>query len=295
MVQSVSPSNHGHRRCGVSNNAALDRPGGGANSGVYELSIHVATFYAFVGIDDCRGLQQQLAARGCAAGLVGTILVAPEGINATIAGGHDPLAAFLDELRDDARFAGITIKYSTAKVPPFRRLKVRLKREIVTLGAPEARPAEATGKRIRPSDWNDYIADPSIILIDTRNTYEIAIGTFPGAIDPGTSTFGAFKDFVSTNLDPARDLKIAMFCTGGIRCEKASAYLLSRGFADVAQLDGGILAYLEQVPRAESRWRGDCYVFDERVGLAVGLEPGAHVMCRSCGLAIPAGATCRCE
>jgi UPF0176 protein len=164
------------------------------------------------------------------------------------------------------------LKFSQAQAMPFQRLKIRLKKEIVTLGTTEADPTRQVGTYVDPADWNDLIAASETLLIDTRNAFEVAMGTFGGAIDPGIRSFGQFKEFVARHLDPAKHRRIAMFCTGGIRCEKASSYLLSRGFAEVYQLKGGILKYLEGVPAADSRWHGECFVFDERVALGQGLR-----------------------
>jgi UPF0176 protein len=178
-------------------------------------------------------------------------------------------------LRDGTMFGGrldhLELKCSSASTMPFLHLKIRLKKEIVTLGDPATDPNQAVGIYVEPADWNALIASPDTLLIDTRNGFEVAMGTFAGAVDPGLRAFGQFKDFVARELDPARHTKIAMFCTGGIRCEKASSYLLSRGFTDVYHLKGGILKYLEQVPEADSRWRGDCFVFDGRIALGHGL------------------------
>ena len=255
---------------------------------------HIATFYRFVDIDDRPELQARLRNVCAHLGVTGTILIAPEGINATVAGSEQALCALIDELAADRRFTGITVKWSTANAPPFTRLKVRLRREIVTFGAPEANPAQRTGNRIPPEHWDALIAEPGVVLIDTRNAYEVAVGTFPGAIDPATASFGAFKDFVAANLDPSRDTKIAMFCTGGIRCEKASAYLLAKGFANVSQLEGGILKYLETIPAERSTWLGECYVFDRRVAVRTGLTEGSYRMCWDCGSAYLDGAVCDC-
>lgn len=254
----------------------------------------VATFYRFVEIADPAVLCADLRIAAERHGITGTILVAAEGINATIAGTDAGIASLVSTVMSDPRFGGLDVKYSTAREPPFGRLKVKLKREIVTFGAREANPARRTGHKVDPADWNELIARPGVVLIDTRNTYEVAVGTFPGSIDPSTSSFQDFKAFVSGNLDPARDKSIAMFCTGGIRCEKASAYLLEQGFAEVYQLDGGILKYLEVIPPADSAWQGECYVFDGRVALKQGLTEGSHVMCRACGSPVVEGHACDC-
>ncbi|MGE0024338.1 MAG: rhodanese-related sulfurtransferase [Hyphomicrobium sp.] len=254
------------------------------------MQLTVTAFYKFVAIADAGALRDRLLAVAATHAIKGTILIAPEGINATVAGPEDGIRALLAELRRDPRFADLVSKESSAAVMPFGRLKVRLKREIVTLRRPEADPARAVGTYVKPEDWNALIAEPDVLLIDTRNAYEVAIGTFEGAIDPATRAFTEFPEFVAAKLDPARDRRIAMFCTGGIRCEKASSYLLAQGFPEVYHLEGGILKYLETVPPEESRWRGECFVFDGRVALEHGLEPGTHVMCEACGAPMAADA-----
>lgn len=258
------------------------------------MSFHVATFYRFVEIADPPELRRQIH-RICEANdILGTCLVAGEGINATVAGSEAGIRALLAELHADARFSQMEVKYSTASERPFRRLKVRLRREIVTLGAPEAAPSVLTGTRVPAAEWDELISDPEVILIDTRNSYEVGIGTFPGAIDPRTRSFGAFKDYVAEHLDPSRDKRIAMFCTGGIRCEKASAYLLTKGFENVYQLEGGILKYLEEIPAERSSWQGECFVFDRRVALLTGLAEGTYRLCWDCGMPLPDDAKCEC-
>ena len=203
-----------------------------------------------------------------------------KGINGTLAGSADAIAALVEELRHGDLFGGrldnLELKFSQASAMPFQRLKVRLKKEIVTLGDPATDPTRQVGVYVDPADWNALIAAPDTLVIDTRNAFEVAMGTFPGALDPGIESFGQFKDFAARHLDPAKHRKVAMFCTGGIRCEKASAYLLSRGFDEVYHLKGGILKYLEGVPEAESRWRGECFVFDDRVALGHGLHERAN-------------------
>jgi UPF0176 protein len=236
----------------------------------------VAAFYQFAALPDFRALREPLGALCARLKLKGSVLLAHEGINGTLAGGAEAIDALVDMLRNGDLFGGrldnLELKFSTAAAMPFGRLKIRLKKEIVTLGNAEADPARRVGIYVDPTDWNDLIAAPDTVLIDTRNAFEVAMGTFDGAIDPGIKSFGQFKDFAARQLDPAKHRKIAMFCTGGIRCEKASSYLLSRGFAEVYHLKGGILKYLEGIPEAESRWRGECYVFDERVALGHGLQ-----------------------
>jgi UPF0176 protein len=235
----------------------------------------VAAFYQFAALPDFRCLREPL--REICAGLVlkGSVLLAHEGINGTLAGSAEAIDALIAELRDDELFGGrldnLELKFSSASAMPFQRLKIRLKKEIVTLGDGEADPARQTGVYVNAADWNELIAAPDTLVIDTRNAFEVAMGSFDGAVDPQIRSFGQFKEFART-LDPSKRRKIAMFCTGGIRCEKASAYLLSRGFAEVYHLKGGILKYLEAVPESESRWRGECFVFDERIALGHGLR-----------------------
>jgi UPF0176 protein len=240
------------------------------------MPLTVAAFYQFAALPDFRDLRPPLQAFCAERGIKGSILLAEEGINGTVAGSAEAIAALVDELRQGTPFAGrlddLELKYSRAAAMPFQRLKVRLKREIVTLGDPAADPTRQVGTYVSPADWNALIATPDTVVLDTRNAFEVAMGTFEGAVDPGLHSFGQFKDFVSRSLDPARHKRVAMFCTGGIRCEKASALLLARGFSEVYHLKGGILRYLEEIPEAESRWRGGCFVFDERVALGHGLR-----------------------
>jgi UPF0176 protein len=240
------------------------------------MPVTAAAFYQFAALPDFRELREPLRAICTGLGLKGSVLLAHEGINGTLAGSHDAIAALVAELRDGALFAGrldnLELKFSRASAMPFARLKIRLKKEIVTLGDAEIDPTRAVGAYVDAADWNDLIAAPDTLLIDTRNAFEVAMGSFAGAVDPGIKSFGQFKDFAARALDPQKHTKIAMFCTGGIRCEKASSYLLSRGFAEVYHLKGGILKYLEAVPESESRWRGECFVFDERIALGHGLR-----------------------
>ncbi len=236
----------------------------------------VAAFYQFAALPDFRELREPLRAVCAGLGLKGSVLLAHEGINGTLAGQPEAIAALVEELQCGALFDGrldnLELKFSHAAAMPFQRLKIRLKKEIVTLGDRHADPTRQVGVYVEPGDWNALIAGPDTLVIDTRNAFEVAMGTFPGAVDPGIRSFGQFKDFAARHLDPAKHQRIAMFCTGGIRCEKASAYLLARGFAQVYHLKGGILGYLEGVPQAESRWRGECFVFDDRVALGHGLR-----------------------
>ncbi|MGX9389868.1 oxygen-dependent tRNA uridine(34) hydroxylase TrhO [Nitrobacteraceae bacterium UC4446_H13] len=239
------------------------------------MNYAVAALYQFVALPDFRDLREPLRALCAARDLKGTLLLAAEGINGTIAGDAAALHDFIDQLQHgplfDGRLDNLELKFSTAHAMPFRRLKIRLKKEIVTLGDPATDPIRQVGTYVDPAKWNALIATPDVVLLDTRNRFEVAMGTFAGAVDPEIDNFGQFKDFVAQKLDPARDRKIAMFCTGGIRCEKASSYLLARGFTEVYHLKGGILKYLEQTPETDSRWRGECFVFDEREALGHGL------------------------
>ena len=236
----------------------------------------VAAFYQFASLPDFRDLRQPLRALCSDLTLKGSVLLAHEGINGTLAGDPKAIDEFVASICRGDLFGGrldrLELKFSSALAMPFRQLKVRLKKEIVTFGDAAADPTKQVGAYVAPEDWNDLIASPGTVLIDTRNAFEVEIGTFEGAIDPAIANFGQFKQFASRHLDPARDRKIAMFCTGGIRCEKASSYLLSQGFTEVYHLKGGILNYLERVAKAESRWRGECFVFDDRVALGHGLR-----------------------
>lgn len=240
------------------------------------MPLKVAALYQFAALPDFRELREPLRALAAGLGLKGSVLLAHEGINGTVAGGDGGIDAFVRELQHGALFGGrldhLELKFSRASEMPFQRLKVRLKKEIVTLGDATVDPTRKVGTYVEPSAWNELIAAPDTLVIDTRNAFEVAMGTFEGAVDPGLKSFGQFKQFASQQLDPAKHKRIAMFCTGGIRCEKASAYLLAQGFSEVYHLKGGILRYLEGVPEKESRWRGECFVFDERVALGHGLR-----------------------
>ncbi len=240
------------------------------------MSLKVAALYQFVPLPDFRELRMPLRALCDGLGIKGTLLLAAEGINGTVAGTDEAIDRLIAELRDGELFGrrldNLELKFSRAEAMPFRRMKVRLKKEIVTLGDKAGDPSLRVGTYVAASDWNALIADPDTLVIDTRNGFEVAMGSFEGALDPKLSRFGEFPDFVARELDPAKHRKVAMFCTGGIRCEKASAYLLAQGFEEVYHLKGGILQYLEDVPPAQSRWRGECFVFDERVALGHGLS-----------------------
>jgi len=238
----------------------------------------VAALYKFVPLDDPAALRDALRAALEAAGVCGTLLVAREGVNGTLAGSRAAIDAALAALRADPRLADLAPKESAALAKPFGRLKVRLKREIVTLGVPGVDPTAAVGEYVKPRDWNALISTPGVVVIDTRNDYEVALGTFEGALDPQIRSFRALPGWVSAQPSLAPDAEgrrppVAMFCTGGIRCEKATALLKARGFERVYHLEGGVLKYLEEVPAAESLWRGECFVFDERGALGHGLAP----------------------
>ncbi|MBV9562947.1 MAG: rhodanese-related sulfurtransferase [Bradyrhizobium sp.] len=236
----------------------------------------VAAFYQFAALSDFRDLREPLRALCAGLALKGSVLLAREGINGTLAGHAGAIDVLVDELRHGALFRGrlnsLELKFSAASKMPFQRLKVRLKKEIVTLGDDAADPTRRVGIYVEPAEWNALIASPDTLLLDTRNAFEVAMGSFEGAVDPDIASFGQFKAFAAEKLDPTRHRKIAMFCTGGIRCEKASAHLLAHGFAEVYHLKGGILKYLEQIAESDSRWRGECFVFDERVALGHGLR-----------------------
>jgi UPF0176 protein len=254
-----------------------------------ENLIVVATLYKFVSLPDYRELQAPLLSFSQSQEIKGTLLLAQEGINGTISGYRQQIDAVLAFLRADSRFADLEHKESYTETPPFERMKVRLKKEIVTLGLPEINPNEKVGIYVQPEAWNDLISNPEVTVIDTRNDYEVTIGTFKGAENPQTQTFRDFPQYVKQHLDSSKQKKVALFCTGGIRCEKASSYLLSQGFEEVYHLKGGILKYLEAVPPEESLWEGECFVFDERVAVGHGLEIGSHELCFCCGHPISEG------
>lgn len=252
------------------------------------MSLVVTTFYKFVSLSDYQDWRVPLLQLGRNCGVRGTILLALEGINGTLAGSRAGVEAVLAALRADPRLADLATKESTANQPPFERFKVKLKREIVTLGQPTVDPTTQVGTYVPPQAWNQIITDPEVLLLDTRNDYEVQIGTFQGAVNPQTESFREFPAYVQTHLKPEQHRKVAMFCTGGIRCEKATSYLLSQGFEQVYHLQGGILKYLEEVPQAESLWQGECFVFDERVAVGQGLAQGTYDLCLACGWPIQA-------
>ena len=246
--------------------------------------IQVAALYRFTPFEDPVALREPLLAACEEAGTKGTLLLAHEGINGTIAGTDNAIAAVLDHIRSLPGCEETDVKFSYASEPPFHRMKVRLKREIVTMGEPSVDPTASVGRYVDPQDWNALISDPDTIVIDTRNDYEVAVGTFEGAVDPETASFREFPKWFRDNREELLEgkKKVAMFCTGGIRCEKSTSFLRGEGVEDVYHLKGGILKYLETVPEEESKWHGDCFVFDERVTVKHGLEEGDYHLCRAC-------------
>jgi UPF0176 protein len=254
------------------------------------MTVQVAAFYGFTAMEPAAlpALQAELRQLAQGAQLRGTVLLAEEGVNGTVSGPEPGVRQLLERLRREPGLAQLEAKISQAPQQAFHRLKVRLKREIVTMGCPTVKPAEQVGTYVPPQQWDALIRDPDTLVVDTRNAYEVAVGTFEGAIDPGTSSFREFPAWVQHTLRPLvaqrRPKAIAMFCTGGIRCEKSTAYLLQQGFSNVHHLQGGILRYLEEVPEPGSRWRGECYVFDQRVSVNHRLEPGSYSLCHACGL-----------
>jgi len=246
--------------------------------------IKVAALYRFVAFDAPEDLQPRIQAQCAAGGIKGTILLAHEGINGTVAGNPTDINGLIAFLRDIPGCAELDVKYSFAKEMPFYRMKVRLKKEIVTLGVEGIDPKREVGTYVQPEDWNALISDPNTVLIDTRNDYEVAIGTFEGAVDPQTKSFSEFPDWFRAHRAElaAGKTKFAMFCTGGIRCEKSTAFLKAEGIDEVYHLEGGILRYLENIPETESKWQGECFVFDERVSVKHGLELGEMELCHAC-------------
>ncbi|MDJ0877968.1 MAG: rhodanese-related sulfurtransferase [Halieaceae bacterium] len=242
----------------------------------------VAALYKFVTLEDYRDLREPLLDECLAAGTRGTLLLAQEGINGTIAGTREGIDRVLAYLKSDPRLADLEHKESFDDHLPFYRMKVKLKREIVTMGVPGVDPNQRVGTYVKPADWNDLVDDPEVLMIDTRNDYEVAIGSFRGAIDPHTTNFREFPAYVRSHFDPDKHKKVAMFCTGGIRCEKASSFMLGEGFEEVYHLEGGILKYLEEVPPEESAWEGECFVFDNRVSVDHHLEKGHYDQCHGC-------------
>ena len=242
----------------------------------------IAALYHFTRFTDPGAIKPALAELCARTGVKGTLLLAREGINGTIAGPRAGIDAVLAHIRALPGCADLEWKEATSDTPPFGRMKVRLKKEIVTMGQPDVDPRARVGHYVDPADWNDLIRAPDVALIDTRNDYEIAIGTFEGAIDPETSSFGEFPAWWEANRDRFHNKRIAMFCTGGIRCEKSTNYLLGQGVEEVFHLKGGILRYLEEMPADDSTWQGECFVFDGRVSVGHGLKPGPHELCHGC-------------
>ncbi len=246
----------------------------------------IAALYKFVTLPDYHALRAPLLDFCVDKGIKGSLLLAQEGINGTVSGSREAIDDLIVYLQQDERFKGLSHKESEDHTQPFYRMKVKLKKEIVTMGVEGIDPKAVVGTYVKPKDWNALISDPDVVLIDTRNNYEYSIGTFKGAIDPNTETFREFPTYVEQHLDPQKHKKVAMFCTGGIRCEKSTAFLKEKGFEEVYHLEGGILKYLEDVPQEESLWQGECYVFDNRVAVDHGLNKGSYAMCHGCRLPI---------
>ena len=245
--------------------------------------MNVVSFYRFLDISDPESLRDELQGLCDKQGLLGTILVATEGFNGTLAGQPDAVATVFEWLRSRFDIADeLDARWSSAEQPPFRRMRVRLKREIVTLGRPDILPHKTTGQHVPPEQWNALLDDPNVLLVDTRNHYEHEVGTFPGAIDPGNDSFREFPEFAKMLAESSKERPLARFCTGGIRCEKATALMLELGFREVYQLQGGILNYLETVPAEENHWDGECFVFDTRVAVDRDLSEGGYVQCHAC-------------
>lgn len=248
--------------------------------------IVVCALYKFVTLENYQALRQPLTDVMEANQIRGTLLLAVEGINGTVAGPRQGIDNLLNWLRSDPRLADLDCKESVTNQPPFKRTKVKLKKEIVTMGVPGIDPKQVVGTYVAPKDWNSLIDDPEVLLVDTRNDYEFQVGTFKNAINPNTTSFREFPEFVKQHLDPNTHKKVAMFCTGGIRCEKSTAFLKEQGFAEVYHLKGGILKYLEDVPAEQSRWQGECFVFDDRITVNHQLEQGSYDQCNACRMPI---------
>ncbi|EUJ10170.1 putative sulfurtransferase [Methylophilaceae bacterium 11] len=241
-----------------------------------------AALYKFVSLPNYQALQAPILDACNQHHIKGTLLLAGEGINGTIAGAPEDIRALLAYLKSFPEFSDLEHKESYADTHPFYRMKVKLKKEIVTMGVAGVNPNDVVGTYVKPEDWNTLISDPDVILLDTRNDYEVHIGTFKGAVDPKTATFREFPEYVAQHLDKTKHKKVAMFCTGGIRCEKASSFMKQQGFEEVYHLQGGILKYLETVPKEQSMWEGECFVFDQRVAVKHGLEVGEYDQCYAC-------------
>lgn len=246
----------------------------------------VAALYKFARLDDFQDLQKPLLEKCLAENVMGTLLLAREGVNGTIAGPQKGIQNVLAHLRSDPRLAELIHKESWADEPPFLRMKVRLKREIVTMGEPDIDPNNIVGTYVKPEEWNELIQSSDVVVVDTRNDYEVGIGTFQGAVNPETSSFREFPDWVQNSGLLESNKRVAMFCTGGIRCEKSTAYLREQGVEEVYHLEGGILKYLENIPPEESLWEGQCFVFDQRVSVGHGLVPGSYDQCFACRVPI---------
>lgn len=247
-----------------------------------DAEVFVLALYKFIQLPDYIELRQSLYDLCTQENLYGTILLAAEGINGTVAGSREGIDSLLLYLAEDGRFEEMECKESVSGDMPFLRMKVKLKKEIVSMGVDSVRPDQLTGTRVEPEDWNELLSDSEVVLIDTRNQYEIDIGKFSEARSPETETFRSFPEYAAKHLDPNKQKKVAMYCTGGIRCEKASAYLLEQGFEQVYQLNGGILNYLEKIDAQESLWQGECFVFDGRVAVDQELKPGNYIQCYAC-------------
>ncbi len=246
----------------------------------------VVAFYQFADLDDFADLRVPLLVLCEELGLLGTILLAHEGMNGTIAGPEAGILRLLSKLREDSRLASLQYKESWTDSQPFHRMKIKLKKEIVTMGVEDIDPTSIVGTYVKPQDWNELISRANVRLVDTRNRYEYNLGTFEGAEDPGTDSFREFPQWVDSHLDPERDKHVALFCTGGIRCEKATGYLLQNGFKNVYHLEGGILKYLEEVPEPESSWQGECFVFDNRISVDHNLQRGEYELCPACRMPV---------
>jgi len=252
----------------------------------------ITTFYQFLNLTDLENKRARWQNWGQANHLRGTILLAPEGINATIAGTREKVSGLIEEIKTELELAHLSVRHSSSELLPFGKFKVRIKKEIVTLGRPDINPQQGVGIYVTPLQWQELLQDPQVTVIDTRNHYEVAIGTFRGAIDPHTSCFREFPDYVNRQLAPQTHRRVALFCTGGIRCEKATALMVQSGFTQVYHLQGGILNYLATIPPQESLWQGECFVFDDRVALQTGLAVGNYHLCSSCGYPLAHEPTC---
>ena len=257
---------------------------------IHTHPIVVAALYKFVALPDYKDLQKPLQKVCFKNKIKGTILLAEEGINGTVAGTREAIDALCTFFQQDDRLHALEYKESFADKMPFYRMKVRLKKEIVTLGVPGVSPVKEVGQYLDPEDWNKLLDDPEVCVVDTRNDYEVEVGTFKNALNPDTKTFGEFPSYVKQHMDPKKQKKVAMFCTGGIRCEKSTSYMLEQGFEEVYHLKGGILKYLETIDQKDSKWEGECFVFDNRVSVKHGLELGDYELCHGCRMPINAAA-----